>query len=344
MPLTTDFVYAQYGKSASIIKIEPGTRYTLQRPRKNIDFCEMNLPIIPGGEIKVSIDHCGELKTKDFYEEGTALGQTFPPYEPVLSTERLTRRGNCHEFRRKYYPSEPFESCTLEKSVEKTPKDIRDRYFSYSEASSIASKLKDVSLEKTIKNVCDFVMTEHRGRIPKRETGKSLKEILRRAIQLSEDRAYMEMVNGEEDADYLTRQIEKGEGFYGSCKAFSTLACGLLNSLGLAARRVYGHIEKTTLAEGLRLTYEEGEHAWTEVYVPSVKNWVIADPAGAIITIPLELNYSYTSLIPLISKAKTDRFTIKLDYKGKQSIKEHFEMKKAELLLKFILSQNPRRP
>ena len=68
------------------------------------------------------------------------------------------------------------------------------------------------------------------------------------------------------------------------CEGYSNFTCAVLRSLGIAARRVDGRINKTGIIEftwdGVKKKFPqtEGGHSWIEVYYPSINQWVASEP------------------------------------------------------------------
>jgi len=270
-------------------RITPGRWRELSISDKENDHRFIIVPIIPGKEVKIFFRYDGEISTND-QDKAEFWKVTFPYTNALMHKDNLESYENgVYVFSNRFCPLEDFQiGGSIEDMINNTPKNIKNKYVNYNGASKTISALRDAIIEDGYNDDVDYFLREVAGFASYQVNGYRSEEL-----------------GGEDDMDSLLEQSLMHNEINGTCKALSTFVCGLLNSAGLAARRVEGFLEIPD--EEIRMG-----HAWAELYVPSKKLWVPVDYDGALKTVPDDRMYDYSSDIPKL--LGSNNFEIKIEY------------------------------
>lgn len=93
------------------------------------------------------------------------------------------------------------------------------------------------------------------------------------------DRMKQDFVYDATATEVTTHVMDAFRARRGVCQDFAHMLCGMLRSLGLAARYVSGYLETLPPPGGVKLLGADASHAWVSVWCPGV-GWVDADPTN----------------------------------------------------------------
>ncbi len=245
------------------------------------------LPVIPGKNISVDLIYEGGIKCRDKspYHHGD-----YNAANPVFNSENL-RVVNQNRYRFETDLSESRSlSQTFGQAKSAIPSHIRKRYLNrnYVDIPFLKDINKTDRLEDVLERLYDHIYNS---------TSKA------------------ERYKGYFNFRLLLKEFLETGQVTGDCKAVSTFSCGLLNLVGLPARRIAGII---ICGKGKKKRYSG--HEWVEVY--SNGFWTLFDAAGGFRSYPsptTPLCYTYSTDLPRFSNHAIKEAKLRISYVKSQN-------------------------
>src|SRR3989344_1433575 len=263
------------------------------------EISRMYIPIIPGRKIVARLEYRGNLETRDqdsprnwnLKPEGWRI--TFPRVNPLFHSRNLRDNKNgVYTFATEAIPTAITQLGGLEQFRNAIPPDIKRDYIVNQKDLAFklwaAIKFQEDTLEETLERV--------------------LKEVNSCCLGIQADDEAFDLFH-EDNLGSLLAEIRRTRTYTGTCKARSTYTVGLLNAMGIAARREAGLIATKPRDNG-------GLHTWTEIFIHGASQnlWVPIDADWKVNrVIPPQYEYAYETDVPKL-EGKETTFRFNIDY------------------------------